>query len=268
MAISRDAPLFFHGQPGNRLFRHPDDALTSSLGVRLICIDRPGYGLSDFQLKRRLVDWPADVCALADALEIGKFSVLGFSAGGPYALACAHRIPERLIQVGAADSAPPMHLSEIYAAATSMIRINCWLTRHAPSAMNSWFRLFWRFSRRKPDTFLRMAGQQAGQVDKFVLSQPDIFAVLQEVWKENIRVDSLGYAYDTQILMKDWGFQLNDIQKEIYLWQGEADADTPSAWGHYFANELPNCRATFIPNAGHFAIFIYWKEILQTLMIE
>lgn len=257
--------FFFHGQPGNRLFRHPDDALTSSLGIRLINLDRPGYGLSDFQPERRLVDWPKDGCELADALEIDRFAVLGFSAGGPYAQVCAHLIPDRLTRVGLADSAPPMHLREINAAAPRMLRINHWLARHVPSAMDFYFRLFWGFSRRNPDAFLKMAIQQSCVADQDLLSQPAIYAVLREVWRENIRVDSRGYSHDTEILMKEWGFQLKDIQKEIVLWQGEADVNIPKAWGRYLAKELPNCRATYFPNEGHFAIFNHWKEILQAM---
>lgn len=180
--------------------------LTSSFGVRLICIDRPGYGLSDFQPNRRLLDWPVDVGELADALGIARFNLLGFSAGGPYALACAHLIPERLIQVGIADSAPPMVLREINQIAPNILRINYELTRHAPSVLKIYFRLFWRFSRPNPDAFLKMAVQHSCQADKDALSQPGLSSVLQAVWKENIRIESLGYTYDTEILMKDWGF--------------------------------------------------------------
>src|SRR5262245_42519005 len=64
-------PVFlFHGTPGSRLTRHPDEPLTRALGARLITIDRPGYGLSTAQPGRRLLDWPADVAALAGALGV------------------------------------------------------------------------------------------------------------------------------------------------------------------------------------------------------
>ena len=65
--------------------------------------------------------------------------------------------------------------------------------------------------------------------------------------------------------MRDWDFQLKDIQKDIHLWQGEADANIPTAWARYLAKELPHCQATFFPDEGHFALFQYWEEILQTL---
>jgi pimeloyl-ACP methyl ester carboxylesterase len=81
--------FFFHGSPGSRLQRHPDASIASELGTRIITIDRPGYGLSDFQPERTLLDWPADVAQLADALHIERFAAIGLSGGGPYLLACA-----------------------------------------------------------------------------------------------------------------------------------------------------------------------------------
>ena len=84
--------FYFHGSNGSRLERHPDESIAASLGIRIITIDRPGHGLSDYQPRRKLLDWPGDVEALADSLGIGRFAVAGFSSGGPHLLACAYKI--------------------------------------------------------------------------------------------------------------------------------------------------------------------------------
>ena len=92
--------FYFHGFPGSRqdgkIFEF--DKTASNLKIRLICLDRPGIGLSDFNKKRKLLDWPILVSSVADSLNIKEFSVLGLSGGGPYALACAYSIPERFVQ--------------------------------------------------------------------------------------------------------------------------------------------------------------------------
>src|SRR5207247_8492666 len=88
--------FFFHGLPGSRRQRHPDDSIAIELGARIIAIDRPGYGLSDFQQGRKLLDWPGDVAQLADSLKIDQFAAIGVSGGGPYLLACAYKLPERI----------------------------------------------------------------------------------------------------------------------------------------------------------------------------
>ena len=86
-------PLFyFHGTPGARLEWHlfGGENAAQRLGLRIIAVDRPGMGLSTFQPGRRITDWPADVRAVADALQLGTFAVLGCSGDGAR-LACFPR---------------------------------------------------------------------------------------------------------------------------------------------------------------------------------
>src|SRR5438105_4654797 len=92
--------ISIHGYADSRITRHPDDALAASLNVRLITLDRPGVGLSDYRPARTVLEWTDDVAALADHLALGKFAVFGWSGGGPHALACAYQFPDRLTAVG------------------------------------------------------------------------------------------------------------------------------------------------------------------------
>jgi ketosteroid isomerase-like protein len=94
------APPLPRGLPGSRIEGRLGDEAATATGVRLIAIDRPGMGLSDFQLRRALVDWPDDVAQVAWALELDRFSVLGISGGGPYAAACAWKLAARLTGAG------------------------------------------------------------------------------------------------------------------------------------------------------------------------
>jgi len=66
-------------------------------------------------------------------------------------------------------------------------------------------------------------------------------------------------------MMKDWGFPLQDIPAEVFLWHGELDVNSQPAWGHYLAHEIPNCKATFLADEAHFILFSHWSEILQTM---
>ena len=94
--------FYFHGFPSSRLDWQliNDDNLLSELNVRVIAPDRPGYGLSDYQRSRKMVDWPEDVIELANSLNIDSFAVLGISGGGPYAASCAFVIQDRLVKTG------------------------------------------------------------------------------------------------------------------------------------------------------------------------
>lgn len=78
--------LYFHGTPGCRVEweGQTTPGLAEKLGVRLIAIDRPGSGLSDFQPKRQIKDWPNDVEHLANALAIEKFRQVSTRAISDY----------------------------------------------------------------------------------------------------------------------------------------------------------------------------------------
>src|SRR5262245_52324001 len=91
------SPVFLlHGTPGSRNGPKPRGSLLYRLGVQLISYDRPGYGGSTRHEGRRVSDAAADVEAIADALGLASFAVVGRSGGGPHALACAALLPERV----------------------------------------------------------------------------------------------------------------------------------------------------------------------------
>ena len=100
--------LWFHGSPGARrqvppAGRHAAD----ELGLRVVCVERPGVGASIDHAYRDLRDWAVDVSVVADRLGHERFLVVGLSGGGPYALACAHELPDRVAAVGLMGSLVP-----------------------------------------------------------------------------------------------------------------------------------------------------------------
>lgn len=96
-----------HGTPacGNLYPAHDRYALEH--GIRLIGYDRPGYGGSVRSLGRRVADARGDVLAIADHLELARFSVWGHSGGGPHAIACAATLPDRVASAAASGSCAP-----------------------------------------------------------------------------------------------------------------------------------------------------------------
>jgi pimeloyl-ACP methyl ester carboxylesterase len=88
--------MHFHGAGSSRLEHPIENAASLTAGVRVLVVDRPGHGLSSFQKQRTLLGWANDIKELADQLGLEQFAVTGWSAGGPYALACAYALPERV----------------------------------------------------------------------------------------------------------------------------------------------------------------------------
>src|SRR2546429_202316 len=165
--------FFFHGLPGSRRQRHPDDSIATELGARIITMDRPGYGLSDFQPGRKLLDWPDDVAQLAEALNIDRFAAIGLSGGGPYLLACAYKMPERLTSAIVISGMGPVDNPEATKGMMRSMRFGLGIARRAPWELA---RLALeptaRMVRRNPTAAKKLVPMSAPQTDKEAFARP------------------------------------------------------------------------------------------------
>jgi pimeloyl-ACP methyl ester carboxylesterase len=263
-------PVFLlHGFPDSRITRNPDDALTMSLGVRLIIPDRPGIGLSTFRPARSLLERVDDVAELADALGIGHFSVLGWSAGGPYALACAVRIPERLTAVGVACGFAPMDRPGATEGMSKDMRRFIPLLRRMPWLAGLLLAPLPRQYRKDPEkAFRKQFGHGLSEEDTRILASPEIRANLLAGAVEAMRQGARGPAAELQLLFaRPWGFRAEDIACEVQLWYGDADALVPLQAGRYLANTLKRGKLTICSGEGHLLYVPRWAEILRTLTV-
>src|SRR6266568_1580644 len=143
-----DPVLLFHGSGGSRLFR-PDEAITRACGVRLITVDRPGFGRSDPLPGRTLLGWPQDVAGLAHELAIGSFGVVGYSSGGPHALACGAVLAHRVTALAVAGCPAPPDALPGGAGRLAMLIASSWtlstatLRRRSRRTASGW-RPWWR----------------------------------------------------------------------------------------------------------------------------
>ena len=254
--------MFFHGTPGSRIMARFAGPQARELGVRLIAPDRPGFGLSDFQPQRRLLDWPKDVEELADALNLEKFSVVGVSGGGPYVAVCAWKMGERLINAGIVSGLAPedrvrRELGRSHRLTARMMRQR--------RILNPMLRLLARGTRRRPEIIIKAMGLMAFGEDRKILSVPEVQATQIDSVVEAFRQGSQGTAHELGLFSYPWGFEVEDIKIPVYLWHGEADAIVPVSLGRYLADHIPYCEARFIPKAGHLWIFEGYEEIFQVL---
>ncbi len=271
------APIFyFSGGNGSRLQARPEPGVTTDSeselkGIRLIGTDRPGLGLSDFKPGRTLLDWPDNVIELADALGIDRFAVMGISAGGPYALACATKIPQRLTACGiAASAAHPSLTDEGRAGGMKvmlfMYRRLPWLTR----AMMWW--MTGRYASHGAAGVEKLLSKRiipvkgACESDRRLWESP-AFRRLGTIDRlEGFRQGTRGLAYEVMLWTAPWGFELEDITcSTIFLWHGEKDVLAPISSARLMAQKIPGCTATFYSEEGHSVGHVHFKEILETL---
>lgn len=258
-------PIFyFHGVPSasTEWRMWGDENLLDKVGVRLIAIDRPGAGDSTFQPERRISDWPAEVLALADQLSIERFSVLGYSGGGPYAAACAALIPERLHAVGLVSSVTsfdhPELLQGVNPGNVRFLRLSIekpWLFRL----------LYWQIGllgRFAPQKFLENALATFDSADREVFNRPEVHQVLFSV-----SGSPHGQQWDTSLILSPWDFRLEEIRFPVSLWHGGQDHNASPAMGRYLEKTIPNCRMNFLPDDGHISLIVrHAARILETLV--
>ena len=247
--------LMFHGTPGSRLERHSPVDTYHRLDARFIGVDRPGLGRSDPLPHRTLLDWPDDVVQLADALRLGRFAVMGYSGGVPYAAACAYRIPQRLSSVGlvCASAARP----EPGGPEAS--------SEDAPDSDTAWAETF----RRDPGAFIDAIFGSGGSVpesDKRIYQRPEVRQWLVDELAEAFRQGIGGPVYDGFLDSRAWGFDPAEIPLQVWLWHGEHDTLAPVDEARSLARAIPNCRSTFYPGEGHLLIFEREEEILRALV--
>ena len=248
-------PIFyFHGWPGSRLEAQLAEPTARRYNARLIAVDRPGFGMSDFKPKRTLLDWPLDVSELADALGLERFAVAGVSGGGPYALACARRIPERLTSVVVVCGLGPMDLPSVRAAMSPLARRTFALCRRAPWLLRMIFARTARRLRRDFKWYLAHISDALPVADKQALFGSELKEIIVASTLEAVRSGTRGSAWEGRIYSSPWPFRLEEIGCEVHLWHGELDRTVPLSMGRHVAQTLSRCRARFCPDDGHFSL--------------
>jgi pimeloyl-ACP methyl ester carboxylesterase len=257
--------LLFHGRPGSRLLC-PDEDTTGTEGVRLVTIDRPGYGRSDPRPGRTLLDWADDVLALADRLELPRFSVVGWSSGGPHALACGARIPERVQSVGLAASSGP--LDEVpgeWEDVSPEFRSLVERLRHDFAGALPDIRRRVQWFADDPESVLGKISADRHDPDDDLLAREEILEPMKVCMREGARQGSAGFVSDWVAEYLPWGFSLSDIPHQVHVWWGEEDILVRRAHADFLASSLPRAKLITYSGEGHLAVLGHWGEMLAAL---
>lgn len=261
-------PVFLmHGTPGSRIAPLPRSMILHALGVRLITFDRPGYGHSDRLKSRTVADVAPDVEAIADELEIKRFAVLGRSGGGPHALACAARLPDRVTRAGVLVSLAPWtadfdwfagmadsNVQEFMTAATSPEELAANLAQTAAAI------------KANPASHVAALGPELPEADQRVVADAGIRALLAQNYEEALRESADGWFDDNRAFCSPWGFDLADIKVPVLVWQGEDDVFSPVRHAHWLADQIPNASMLIQPGAAHFGAVEALPDMLSWLI--
>ena len=244
--------LSFHGGLSSRLDAAPAHEAAVLLGVRLLSPDRPGIGRSTFQPARRLLDWPADVTELADALGVGRFAVMGWSAGGPYAAVCAARLADRVTAAALLSSSVPLDAYGTSRGLTMEDRLFLLLSRHAPRLASSLMTL--TIVNASNTRLLREVMRAVPPVDRTVLREWGPADQALAFVREATRQGTAGCVLDYQIFGDPWGFSLEEITVPVQIWEGSDDSTGPPGYRDFLKRHIAHATVTVVPGEGHLSL--------------
>jgi pimeloyl-ACP methyl ester carboxylesterase len=255
--------LLCHGLADSRLSAQLFAQAARELGLRVMAPDRPGTGGTDPRRLRRVADWAEDAALVLDILGADSAALLGISAGGPFAAACAARMPGRARSLTLiAPLGPPGWPTRGMAPGE---RASLAVARHAP-ASGGWFpgRLA-ALARRSPGLFLRLATSELPGADRRALAQPGMRNAFLTGYAEAFRRGTWGVAQDLRVLTRPWGFRLGSITAPTSIHHGDADTTVPPLHARLYAQAIPGAQLHLHPGHGHFSILGEAPEILAAL---
>ena len=259
--------LYLHGAIGTPVRRtHELDALIAALGIHYIAISRPGFGRSDPCPGRRIADFPDDVEHLADHLGLGRFAVVGVSAGGPYAIACARALPERAIATAAVSSLSPLCAPHAGRWMPVHLRLGLRALVRRPDLMARSGARVMKLLERHPRALGRLATLGATPADRRLLAGGEMGATAIDSFLAAAAGGVDGMIDDYVACCTAWGFDLPEVAGEVHVWHGERDRFVPVEHARALAAALPRCRARFDAQDGHFFFRRRVAEVLGALV--
>ena len=254
-----ETPLVFHhGTPNSLVLFEPFIEAAVARGLRYVTYSRPAYGNSTRQLGRTIADCSTDAASILDQLGADRFYAIGWSGGGPHALACAALLPQRVIAASTVAGVAPWgspnldwlagmgreNVEEFHAALTGPDELRSYLEREAPG-----------FAQVTGDQIIATLGDLVADADKAALSG-QLGAFLADNTREALRNGIWGWFDNDMAFIRDWGFDLGRIIVPVTVWQGAKDRMVPFAHARWLAEHLPGARAHLIPEHGHLSLAV------------
>jgi pimeloyl-ACP methyl ester carboxylesterase len=257
--------IALHGTPGSRYMFALTDAAARERGLRLIAPERPGYGLSSFRQMDTLTQAAGDVEALADALGLDRFALLGVSGGGPFAAAVASHMKARVVFLALISPVGPIADDADHIRMTQLHRLI--FTKMAPSHQISaaFFHTLSTLLDWAPCVAYHFLMHRVTASDRIVLERPEVRANLQAAIREGLRPGVDGPLQDLRLYCGPWNLPLADIDVPAVMWQGSQDTIVPPDAAYRLAGALPKCWLEIIEDAGHYWVFGQLERVLDAV---
>jgi pimeloyl-ACP methyl ester carboxylesterase len=261
--------VMHHGTPGVAIRLEPVAEAAARHGLRFVTHSRPGYSGSTAQPGRRVADVADDVTALLDALGADDFVTLGWSGGGPHALACAALLPDRCRAAAIIAGVAPYdaegldwlagmgdeNIAEFGAAAIGKDALDAFLTEASADLSDV-----------QPDDIVAAFGDLLSVVDQAAL-RGGLADYLAASCRAAVSRGYDGWRDDDLAFVTPWGFDLTRIERPVAVWQGDEDRMVPFAHGRWLGSAIPAAETHLRPGEGHLSLAIEaFGQVLDGLL--
>jgi pimeloyl-ACP methyl ester carboxylesterase len=251
---SKSAILFHHGTPGSTLTWQDWLPVVQELGGFAISYSRPGYGNSSRHEGRTVLDNSNDIKQILDHFGIEKVVSIGWSGGGPHALADT-TLSQNVASISIAGvgeyTAKDLNFLEgmgeenhieFGAAMQGKTEIETWMKEHSGEMATV-----------TGEQLIEAFGGLIGEADKRSYT-PKVADSGAEDFRHALSKGYYGWMDDDLAFVQHWGFDITKIEKPIELWQGDDDFMVPHAHGKWLADKIPTSKLIFVPGEGHISL--------------
>ena len=262
--------LWFHGTPGARRQVPPGARhIAEARNVRIIAVERPGIGASTPHFYESVREWAFDMEEFFDALELERVAIAGLSGGGPYALACAHEMPGRVVTAAVLGGvAPAVGPDKASGGPSELSHRFSSLSRLSRQPMGAFLRGLIRVVEPLADPAIDLFARFMPPGDQLVFADEAIREMFADDLIRGSRTNMQALFLDAALFGRDWGFALGDIRVPVHLWYGDADNIVPVAHGHHMADRIPKSVLRIRPDEGHLGGLGASEEILDAVLAE
>jgi pimeloyl-ACP methyl ester carboxylesterase len=262
------AIFWLHGTPGaRRQIPIEARAYAERKHIRLIGVDRPGIGSSTPHQYPNVLAFADDLRTIADVLGINRMAVIGLSGGGPYTLACAAAMPDRVVVAGVLGGVAPtvgeegiggglMGFGSKVAPALPVVGLPL---RLAAVGLIQAIRPIAPLA-------LKAYAMISPEGDRRLLERPEFGAMFLDDLLNGSRKQLSAPFADVAVFAKDWGFRLDEVKVPVRWWHGDKDHIVPFAHGQHVVARLPDAELFTLPGESHLGGLGVAEEILGSMV--
>jgi pimeloyl-ACP methyl ester carboxylesterase len=262
------AIFWLHGTPGARRQIPTEARVFAELNnIRLIGVDRPGIGSSTPYQYGTVFEFAEDLRTIADTLGIDTMEVIGLSGGGPYTLACAAAMPDRVIAIGVLGGVAPWRGPD--AVTGGIVTLG---TSVAPVLELAGLPIRWaatgliQLIRPVATPALHLYARISPEADRRLLVRPEFQAMFLDDLLNGSRKQMAAPFADVVVFARDWGFRLDEVKVPVLWWHGDADHIIPFEHGEHVVARLPDATLHRLPGESHLAGLGVARDILLAML--